>query len=78
MKTLIKTIAIVLISINVNAQKIYNLNIKTEDQLIGKAIATKDKAIFKKDTLIVFKNELGRLFVIYTNKKGLYAKKYIN
>jgi len=80
MKHLFYTLLLILlISTTVSAQKVYNLDLpKTEQQLIGKSVKTLDKAIYKGISNTVYKSVKGKLFFIYTNKKGNPAKKYVN
>ena len=79
MKNLLLTLLFVLLlSITVSAQKVYNLDTpKTEKQLIGKSVKTSDTAIYKETSHAVYKSAKGKLFFIYTNKKGNPAKKYV-
>ena len=79
MKNLFYTLALTLvITVSASAQKVYNLDApKTEKELIGKATATADKADYQGKTLSVYATEKGKQFVIYINKKGNPAKKYI-
>jgi hypothetical protein len=63
----------------ISAQEVYNLDKpKTEKELIGKAEATFNTAIYQKMTYPVYKTAKGKLFIVYINKKGFPAKKYIN
>jgi hypothetical protein len=60
-------------------QEIYDLDKpKTEQQLIGKSVKTKDIAIYKTVKYPVYKTEKGKLFIVFLNKKGTYSKKYVN
>jgi len=78
MKKLI-IITLLLLSLNSFSQKVYDLDApKTEQQLIGKATKTSDKATFKTLSYTVYQSEKGKLFIVYVNKKGNYSKKYIN
>ena len=63
----------------ISAQEVYNLDKpKTEQELIGKAELTMNSAIYQKLSYPVYKTAKGKLFIVYINKKGVPAKKYIN
>ena len=69
---------VLLFSLNSFSQQVYDLDKpKTEAQVIGKATKTEDKAIYQKQTYIVYKSTKGKLFIVYVNKKGNYSKKNI-
>jgi hypothetical protein len=78
MKKILFIIAVILVSLTTSAQKVYDLDTpKTEQELIGKSKLTKDKAIYKGDQHPIYMSERGKLFIIYTNKKGNPAKRYV-
>lgn len=69
------TFLFLLIALAGNAQKITNLDDKKPR---SKAVATKDFAIYKGDTLTVYKSINNKLFIIVTSKNGTKYNKYLN
>lgn len=72
-------ILLFLLTITVSAQEVFNLDKpKTEIELIGKAERTTNVAIYKSISYSVYQSAKGKLFIVYINKKGNPAKKYLN
>lgn len=79
MKKLFITAALLFAMTTMTAQKNYDLDApKTETQLIGKAEKTADTATYKDQNYTVYQSVKGKLFIVYINKKGNPAKKYIS
>jgi len=75
MKKLIITIVLFL-SINMHAQKVYNLDAKRDSISYTK---TQDVAIYHGEKKPVYLSKNGKLFIFVTSKKsGKEYKKYLN
>jgi len=81
MKTIITLVLFLFINM-MSAQQTYNMDElkkqpKTEEQLIGKSIATSDVAIYKDIKYKVYKSITDKIFFVCKSKNGNYYRKYI-
>ncbi len=76
MKNLFIT-AILLFSMSLSAQKIYDLDKKKDSTSKSSNIKTSDIAIYNGKKLPVYKSKNNKLFIVVTSKSGKEYKKYL-